>query len=103
MLTIWIAVVNNRQLRISPRNNGRGEDTILPVPEPRPFQTAPDSISLAELRERLGNRDLTLVDVRALPAYNGWRLSGAARGSHIRGAVAFPIGRLDRVHSPEVE
>src|SRR5438045_8988149 len=64
----------------------------------------PDSsISLAELRQRLGDPLLTIVDVRALPAYNGWRSEGAARGGHIRGAVAFPSDWLESVDAPEVE
>jgi 3-mercaptopyruvate sulfurtransferase SseA len=79
-------------------------NTRLPVSEQRPTQTTPDSdISLAELRDRLDDPDLTIVDVRALPAYNGWRSSGAARGGHIRGAVAFPSAWLDSVDDPEVE
>ena len=76
----------------------------MPVPEQRPPQTAPDStISLGELRERLGDPNLTIVDVRALPAYNGWLPSDAARGGHIPGAVAFPIAWLESVDKPEVE
>ncbi|HXN01131.1 MAG TPA: rhodanese-like domain-containing protein, partial [Candidatus Dormibacteraeota bacterium] len=76
----------------------------MPVPEQRPFEATPGStISLAELRERLDDPDLTIVDVRALPAYNGWRSSGAARGGHIPGAVAFPSAWLDSVDEPEVE
>jgi molybdopterin synthase sulfurtransferase len=63
----------------------------------------PPYISLAELRPRLGDPDLTIVDVRALPFYNGWRPSGAARGGHIPGAVAFPSAWLKSVDDPEVE
>jgi thiosulfate/3-mercaptopyruvate sulfurtransferase len=61
------------------------------------------NISVADLRDRLGDPTLTIVDVRALPAYNGWRLSGAARGGHIPGAVAFPSAWLGSVDGPEVE
>jgi molybdopterin synthase sulfurtransferase len=60
-------------------------------------------IALSELRQRLTDPRLTIVDVRALPAYNGWRLRGAARGGHIPGAVAFPIAWLQSVDAPEVE
>src|SRR2546421_12667082 len=64
----------------------------------------PDSnISLAELRQRLGDPQLTIVDVRALPAYNGWRSEGAARGGHIPSAVAFPSAWLESVDAPEGE
>ena len=48
-------------------------------------------------------RDLTIVDVRPLAAYNGWRLGGEARGGHIPGAVAFPSAWLRRVDAPEIE
>jgi molybdopterin synthase sulfurtransferase len=61
------------------------------------------NISVADLRDRLGDPRLTIVDVRALPAYNGWRLRGAARGGHIPGAVAFPSAWLGSVDGPEVE
>ena len=68
-----------------------------------PRRVSDSTISLAELRQRLGDPHLTIVDVRALPAYNGWRSEGAARGGHIRGAVAFPSAWLESVDAPEVE
>jgi 3-mercaptopyruvate sulfurtransferase SseA len=61
------------------------------------------TISAAELRERLEDPGLTIVDVRPLPAYNGWRRSGEARGGHIPGAVAFPGAWLSSVDDVEVE
>src|ERR1700682_3762489 len=65
---------------------------------------APDtSVSLTELRERLSDPQLRIVDIRALPAYHGWRVSGAPRGGHIPGAVAFPSAWLQSVDGPEVE
>src|ERR1700704_5932517 len=68
-------------------------------------QTLPgdSNISLADLRARLTDPRLTIVDVRALAGYNGWRSSGAARGGHIPGAVAFPSAWLESVDAPEVE
>jgi 3-mercaptopyruvate sulfurtransferase SseA len=60
-------------------------------------------ISAAELRERLGDPELTIVDTRPLPAYNGWRLNGERRGGHIPGAVAFPSSWLGSVDDAEVE
>jgi len=56
-----------------------------------------------ELRRRLGDPELTLVDVRPLPAYNGWRLNGDARGGHIPGAVALPRAWLSSVDEAELE
>src|SRR5205809_31523 len=71
---------------------------------PEPIPNASDStISVGELRERLSDPRLTIVDVRDLPAYNGWRLGGTARGGHIPGAVAFPGAWLKSVDDLEVE
>jgi 3-mercaptopyruvate sulfurtransferase SseA len=61
------------------------------------------TISADELRRRLDDPGLTIVDVRPLPAYNGWRPSGEARGGHIPGAVAFPSAWLRSVDTVEVE
>jgi molybdopterin synthase sulfurtransferase len=58
------------------------------------------SISITELRERLDDPGLTIVDVRPIAAYNGWRLQGERRGGHIPGAVSFPSAWL---HSVDVE
>src|SRR6266852_7315011 len=60
-------------------------------------------ISADELRWRLDDPSLTTVDVRPLPAYNGWRPNGEARGGHILGAVAFPRAWLSSVDDVEVE
>jgi 3-mercaptopyruvate sulfurtransferase SseA len=59
-------------------------------------------ISRTELRQRLDDPDLTIVDVRPLPGYNGWRTNGEARGGHIPGAVAFPSAWLTSVDEAEV-
>ena len=55
-----------------------------------------------ELRRRLTDADLTTVDVRVLPAYNGWRSNGEARGGHVPGAVAFPSAWLTSVDDAEI-
>jgi len=60
-------------------------------------------ISTAELRDRLGDPDLTVVDVRPMAAYNGWRLRGEARGGHIPAAVAFPSAWLESVDEQEIQ
>jgi thiosulfate/3-mercaptopyruvate sulfurtransferase len=67
------------------------------------FQNDVATISADELRSRLDDPGLTIVDVRALPAYNGWRAGGEARGGHIPGAVAFPRAWLSSVDDAEVE
>jgi thiosulfate/3-mercaptopyruvate sulfurtransferase len=61
------------------------------------------AITTDELHARLDDPTLTIVDVRPLAAYNGWRLAGEARGGHIPGAVAFPVEWLRTVDAPEVE
>ena len=61
------------------------------------------TISTTELRDRLDDPSLTIVDVRTLAAYNGWRRNGEARGGHIPGAVAFPAVWLETVDEPEIE
>jgi 3-mercaptopyruvate sulfurtransferase SseA len=62
-----------------------------------------DLVSTAELRRRLTDPGLTIVDVRPLSAYNGWRTDGDARGGHIPGAVAFPSGWLSALDDAELE
>jgi 3-mercaptopyruvate sulfurtransferase SseA len=65
--------------------------------------TSRPTISTSELRERLADVNLTIVDVRPLAAYNGWRLNGEARGGHIAGAVSFPSAWLHSVDEVEIE
>jgi molybdopterin synthase sulfurtransferase len=60
------------------------------------------TITARELRDSLGDPTLTIVDVRPLAAYNGWRLTGESRGGHVPGAVAFPTAWLTSVDEPEV-
>jgi 3-mercaptopyruvate sulfurtransferase SseA len=50
------------------------------------------------LLARLDAPGTTLIDVRPIDAYNGWRLRDESRGGHIRGARALPhkwAGYLD--------
>jgi thiosulfate/3-mercaptopyruvate sulfurtransferase len=61
-----------------------------------------DSVSVHELRGRLAAHDLILIDVRPLPAYNGWRLDGGSRGGHIPGAVAFPASWVRTIEAAEL-
>jgi thiosulfate/3-mercaptopyruvate sulfurtransferase len=67
-------------------------DTVLSRP----------TVTPEELRDRLGDPSLTIVDVRPLAAYNGWRLGAASRGGHVEGATAFPIEWLRTVDEPEI-
>ena len=60
------------------------------------------AITTHELQQRLDDPQLTIVDIRPLAAYNGWRLGGEARGGHIPGAVAFPAAWLRTVDENEI-
>jgi 3-mercaptopyruvate sulfurtransferase SseA len=61
------------------------------------------TITAGELRDRLGDPTLAIVDARPLPAFNGWRLRPAPRGGHIPGTVAFPASWLASVEKSEID
>jgi molybdopterin synthase sulfurtransferase len=61
------------------------------------------TITTDELRRQLDDPSLTIVDVRPIAAYNGWRFADASRGGHIPGAVSFPAAWLNSVDAPEIE
>jgi len=60
------------------------------------------TISTAELARLRPDPTVTIVDVRPLAAYNGWRLAGERRGGHVPGAVSFPVRWLETVDEVEV-
>jgi 3-mercaptopyruvate sulfurtransferase SseA len=68
----------------------------------RILEKATNLITRDELAARLDDPSLTLIDVRPLSAYNGWRLRGERRGGHIRGAVSFPHAWLESVDDLEI-
>ncbi|MBA3374465.1 MAG: thiosulfate sulfurtransferase, partial [Actinobacteria bacterium] len=61
------------------------------------------TVTTSELHRRLTDPDLTVVDIRPLAAYNGWRQAAEPRGGHIPGAVAFPGAWLESVDEAEIE
>ena len=61
-----------------------------------------EAVTTSELRRRLGEQGLCVVDARPLPAFNGWRVEGDARGGHLPGAVAFPAAWLARLDDREL-
>ncbi len=67
------------------------------------IQLATTTIPPSELRALLGAPDVTVIDVRPIAAYNGWRLDGEARGGHVAGARAFPLAWLTSVDDPETD
>jgi thiosulfate/3-mercaptopyruvate sulfurtransferase len=62
-----------------------------------------EAVSTEELRRRLGEHGLCVVDARPLPAFNGWRVEGDVRGGHVPGATAFPAGWLTRLDDAELK
>jgi hypothetical protein len=48
-------------------------------------------ITTVELAARTSDPEHTIVDVRPLAAYNGWRLAGEPRGGHVPGARSLPL------------
>ncbi|MFW5644303.1 MAG: sulfurtransferase, partial [Bacteroidota bacterium] len=49
------------------------------------------TLSTSELLESIKKEEITLLDVRSVDAYNGWRLRGEKRGGHISGAKSLPV------------
>jgi 3-mercaptopyruvate sulfurtransferase SseA len=60
------------------------------------------TVRTTDLRERLRDRSPSLIDVRSIAAYNGWRLQGESRGGHIPGAAAFPRTWLSDLGETEI-
>ena len=59
------------------------------------------SVGVDALRANLDDPELTVIDVRPIAAYNGWRLGAETRGGHVPGARAFPIAWLDAQEAAE--
>ncbi len=59
-------------------------------------------ITTDELRARLHDPNLTIVDLRTSAAYNGWSLEGESRGGHIAGAASLPGEWLQTVDAAEI-
>ncbi|HEX6867272.1 MAG TPA: rhodanese-like domain-containing protein [Candidatus Limnocylindrales bacterium] len=61
------------------------------------------TITVDELSARLDDPELTILDVRPLRGFDGWRLGSEARGGHVPGAVAFPAAWFETVDAAEVQ
>lgn len=48
-------------------------------------------VSTKELSTSIENKDVRIIDVRSVDAYNGWKMKGEARGGHIKGAKSLPL------------
>ncbi len=61
------------------------------------------TVTARDVRAWRGQPGVTVVDVRPIAAYNGWRLQGEARGGHIASAVSFPRAWLTSIDEPEIQ
>jgi len=49
------------------------------------------NISTAELLKQVNDPQTSIIDVRPVEAYNGWKIKNETRGGHIRGARSLPL------------
>jgi thiosulfate/3-mercaptopyruvate sulfurtransferase len=70
--------------------------------DPAVEPTAQTSVDAVTLFGALADPQQTVVDVRPLTAYNGWRVGDEPRGGHIPGAVALPAAWLTSVDRAEI-
>jgi 3-mercaptopyruvate sulfurtransferase SseA len=59
-------------------------------------------ISTEELKACLSDPGVSLIDVRSVEAYNGWKLWGEARGGHIQSARSLPLKWADYIDWIEI-
>lgn len=52
-------------------------------------------ISTESLQQNLENPSFSIIDVRPVEAYNGWKLQGEKRNGHIQGAKSLPLKWLE--------
>lgn len=64
-------------------------------------QSLVQHLSPSQVHSLLNNLNVKIVDVRPLPAYNGWRF-GTTRGGHIPKAVSFPYTWFNQVDNTEI-
>ena len=48
-------------------------------------------VSSGDLMNLLNGKDVKIIDVRDVNAYNGWRMESEVRGGHIKGAKSLPL------------
>lgn len=49
------------------------------------------TISTEQLQNAVENLEGTIIDIRSIDAYNGWRLQNEKRGGHVKGAKSLPL------------
>jgi thiosulfate/3-mercaptopyruvate sulfurtransferase len=50
-----------------------------------------DEITTTELTRLISDKNVRIIDVRPVDAYNGWRMEGEVRGGHIKNAKSLPV------------
>lgn len=50
-----------------------------------------NQISTEELNSLINDRNVKIIDIRSVNAYNGWKHKGEKRGGHIKGAKSLPF------------
>ena len=50
-----------------------------------------NEVSTQELESFLNNKNVKIIDIRSVNAYNGWKQNNENRGGHIQGAKSLPI------------
>lgn len=53
------------------------------------------TISTEQLQKNIKNPSFSIIDVRPVDAYNGWKLQDEKRRGHIKGAKSLPLKWLD--------
>ncbi len=76
-------------------------------PESTPSSGANDTPAFAvlntiQLREKLGQDPVQIIDCRPIDAYNGWKLAGEPCGGHLPGARSLPFKWLDYIDWIEI-
>jgi thiosulfate/3-mercaptopyruvate sulfurtransferase len=68
-----------------------------------------NSLSTTQMKNLIGDPKVTLLDIRPIDAYNGWRLNNEPRGGHIPSAKSLPakwtsyVDWLDIVRSKGIQ
>ncbi len=62
-----------------------------------------NEISTEELKKKITEDNVVVVDTRDEASYLGWILDGEERGGHIEGAVDFPTSWLDKIKVEDIE
>lgn len=62
-----------------------------------------NEISTDELKKKINEENVVVVDTRDEASYIGWSLHDEERGGHIEGAVDFPASWLDKVKDEDMK